>query len=379
MDNLTREDLRKLLEVNDDLSVSIYMPVQRTGDIQQNPIRLKNLVNQAQEKLVAAGARPAIARDLLKPIQNRLEDTLFWQGRRDGLALFISQNSFWSAHLPFPFAELVAVGQRLVIKPLLPVLSGDTYFYVLSLSQNAVKLLRCTELGAEEIDLTGITPLSRADATGVEEYERNSQHSSPGAGQASIRFQKSSPADSSKKEILRFFQEVDHGLQTILKDETNPLVFAGVEYLFPIYLQANTYSNLLPQIISGNSEGLNNDRLREQGWKIVLPFIQKTRDAALAKYNEIAGKGYTSTNISNIVPAAYYGRVDTLFVALGPQIWGRINTDNGSVTLSQQAEPGNLDLLDFAAAYTLARRGSVFTLASDRLFDNSPVAAMLRY
>ena len=61
MDTLTRDELRALMEVRDPLCVSIYMPTHRTGDVQQDPIRLKNLVNQAQEKLVAAGATAEVA------------------------------------------------------------------------------------------------------------------------------------------------------------------------------------------------------------------------------------------------------------------------------------------------------------------------------
>jgi hypothetical protein len=367
------------MEVRDDLCVSIYMPTHRTGEVQQDPIRLKNLVNQAQEKLVAAGARPAAARELLKPIHNYQEDTLFWQNRSEGLAIFVSPDSFRFGHLPYRFDEMVNVGGRFVIKPLLPVLSGNSYFYLLSMSQNAVKLLRSTEYGADEIDITGLTPLSRADATRFEEYERTYQQSVGTVGQGAINFQSLSAADSLKNEILRYFQQVDRGLHDMLKDEKAPLVFAGVDYLFPIYQQANTYQNLLPQSIGGNPQGLNTDRLRELGWKTVQPFFRKTQDAALAKYDEIAGKGYSSSNIADVVPAAYYGRIDTLFVALGPQIWGQFNPDSGGVTIHPNAEPHDLDLLDFAAAYTLSQKGNVFTLPSDRVFDHSPVAAMFRY
>jgi hypothetical protein len=83
------------------------MPTHRTGDVQQDPIRLKNLVNQAQDKLVAAGLRPAAAKELLRPVHNFEEDTLFWQNHSEGLALFISPNTFRFGHLPFRFAELV--------------------------------------------------------------------------------------------------------------------------------------------------------------------------------------------------------------------------------------------------------------------------------
>lgn len=379
MDTLSRDELRTLMEERCDVCVSIYMPTHRTGDVQQDPIRLKNLVNQAQEKLVAAGLRPAMAKALLEPVHNFEEDTLFWQNRSEGLALFISPDTFRFGHLPFRFDELVAVAGRYILKPLLPVLGGDRYFYVLAMSQNAVKLLRCTEYGSDEINLAGVTPLSKADATKFEEYERTYQRSAGTIGQGAIIFQQQSASDSLKNEILRYFQQVDRGLHDILKDEKAPLVFAGVDYLLPIYRQANTYQNLLAQGITGNPQRLNSDRLRELGWKVAQPFFQKAQDTALARYNEIVGKGFTSNNITEIVPAAYYGRVDTLFVAIGPEIWGTFNPDTGAVTVHKNAEPHDQDLLDFAAVYTLSQKGNVFTLPADRVFDHSPAAAMFRY
>ena len=379
MDTLSRDELRILMEERSDICVSIYMPTHRTGDVQQDPIRLKNLVNQAEEKMVAAGLRPAAAKVLLRPVHNFEEDTLFWQNRSEGLALFISPVTFRFGHLPFRFDEMVSVTGRFIIKPLLPVLSGNRYFYLLAISQNAVKLLRCTEYGADEIDISGITPVSRADTVKFEEFERTYQQSVGTVGQGAIMFQSLSAADSLKNEILRFFQQVDRGLRGVLKDEKAPLVFAGVDYLFSIYRQANTYQSLLPEVVAGNPQGLNSDRLRELGWKAVQPFFQKTQEIALAKYSEIAGKGYTSNNIVDIVPAAYYGRVDTLFIALGPEIRGTFNPDTGAVAVHQNAEPHDQDLLDFAAVYTLSQKGSVFTLPPERVFDHSPAAAMFRY
>jgi len=384
MDTLSRDELRTLIEERGDACVSIYMPTHRTGDVQQDPIRLKNLVNQAQEKLVAAGMRPAAARELLRPVHNLEEDTLFWQNHSEGLALFISPSTLRYGHLPFRFNELVAVTDRFVIKPLLPVLIGNSYFYLLAISQNAIKLLRATAYGSDEINLVGVTPQSRADAVKYDEYERLYQASSTtGRGMqgspGSVQFQPQAAIDQVKNEILRYFQQVDRGLRDILRDEKAPLVFAGVEYLLPIYRQANTYQNLLPQAVTGNPQGLNSDKLRELSWKIVLPFFQKTQEAALAKYDTIAGKGYTSNNIMDIVPAAYYGRVDTLFMALGPEIRGTFNPDTGAVKINEKPTPIDQDLLDFAAVYTLSQKGNVFTLPADRVFDHSPVAAMYRY
>ena len=56
MDSLERQDLRELISQAGGPFVSIYQPTHRAGaDIQQDPIRLKNLIREAAEKLKTAG------------------------------------------------------------------------------------------------------------------------------------------------------------------------------------------------------------------------------------------------------------------------------------------------------------------------------------
>jgi len=42
-----------------------------------------------------------------------------------------------------------------------------------------------------------------------------------------------------------------------------PLVLAGVEYLFPIYQEANTYPDLVEEGITGNPENLKPEELHD--------------------------------------------------------------------------------------------------------------------
>jgi len=79
--------------------------------------------------------------------------------------------------------------------------------------------------------------------------------------------------DEAKEDILRYFQHIDRGLHALLKDETAPLMLAGVEYLFPLYQEANTYPHLLEQGITGNPDKLKAETLREKAWDIVEPSV----------------------------------------------------------------------------------------------------------
>lgn len=151
MDIFSRDELRPLIEVHTVgcISVSIYMPTFRAGraDVQQNPVRLKNLLREAQERLEKIGLRRAEAHAYLGPAQSLLDDGTFWLDMSDGLVVFLSKDYFRYYRLPTEFTELVVVANRFHIKPLLPMLATDGRFYVLAISQNTVRLLQCTRWG----------------------------------------------------------------------------------------------------------------------------------------------------------------------------------------------------------------------------------------
>lgn len=112
-----------------------------------------------------------------------------------------------------------------------------------------------------------------------------------------------------------------------------PLVLAGVEYLFPIYKEANTYPNLMDNGVKGNVEVLQPGALQRQAWQIVRPFFQQAQKDAMGRYKELANTERASKDIRQILPAAHYGQVDTLFVAVNQQQWGNFNPNTNTLEL----------------------------------------------
>jgi len=86
-----------------------------------------------------------------------------------------------------------------------------------------------------------------------------------------------------------------------------------------------------------------------------------------------------SSDLDTIVPAAYHARVDVLFVAVGVQRWGRFDPNTGQVHVRETAEPGDEDLLDFAAIHSILNGGTVYAVAPANVPGAAPVAATFRY
>ncbi len=141
MDILRQKDLQQLIETSGEWCISLYMPTHRVGRAQQqDPIRFKNLVAGAQERLLGYGLRRPEVQALMHPAESLLIDGDFWQHQSDGLAVFLSPGYSQIYRLPSSFDELMSIGNNFHIKPLLPLLSQDGQFYILALSMNKIRL-----------------------------------------------------------------------------------------------------------------------------------------------------------------------------------------------------------------------------------------------
>jgi len=376
---LSWKDLEVLAHTSANPAVSIYMPTSRKGNYEQDPIRLSNLLREAEKRLVESGLRTPEAGKLLEPARQMLDDAYFWQHQGDGLAIFSAPQVFEHYRVPYKFDELVIVAGGFHIKPLLPLFTEDEAFYVLAISENHLRLLQCSRYAVRQVTPDEV-PSSLAEALQYDQTEKQLQfHSGEQGGGAAIYHGHGISKDYEKDKYLRYFQKVNKGLQEVLKDERAPLVLAGVDYLHPIYRKANTYRYLMEEGIEGNPDELREEELQQKALVIVQPYLERRKNEALAQYHEAHAKGLATDWLEDIVLGAADGRIATLFVTVGMQIWGRFDIENRKIYLYEQEETGAEDLLDAAAVETLARGGVVYALKREEMPGTQPAAAILRY
>ncbi|MBI3040595.1 MAG: hypothetical protein HYY80_02940 [Chloroflexi bacterium] len=387
MDTLSKDELRTLVEAQTVgcVCISIYMPTYRAGrtEVQQNPVRLKKLLHEAHERLEKIGLKRAEADVYLQSAQRLLDDSFFWVNMSDGLVIFLSKDYFRYYRLPTQLPELVVVANRFHVKPLLPMLAVDGRFFVMAISQKAVRLLQCTRFGFDELDIAGKMPRSMAEALRYDDVDREAQYhvhfgvAGLGGGVVTAH---GAEVEETKENLQRFFFLVDKSLQReFLHNETAPLVIIGVDYLFPIYQKANTYKYLLNKEIKGNPDKMSPIELHQQGVSVVEPYFKKRQEEAMRLYHEFVGLGRTVKNLEKIVSDSYQGRVYILFVDDTLQKWGNYDPSANKVEVHAKEESCDVDLLDFAAAHTLAHRGEVYAVEAGKVPNGGLAAAVLRY
>lgn len=387
MSGLTREDLLTIVNVQTDPCLSIYMCTDRLGSqTRQNPIRLRNLLRQAEERLTATPLRNPDVRNLLQPAEELLSDSQFWRRLGDGLALFSAAQFFRVYHLPFSVDEQIVVDNHFYVKPLLPLLGGDGQFYVLALSQGGVRLYKGTSDGISPMELANVPAnLNESrqldEAGGNQQFQSVAQATGGAGGPRGGVFHGTDAAENNlKREILTYFHEVDRGVRDTIRDEQAPLVLAGVEYLLPLYREVNSYPVVIKGEIPTGVDSSEAQDLHERAWRLVEPIFTSDRHKALDALRKLASEGSpkASTSLREVVPAAFYGRVNTLLLDSSAAEWGNFDVKSGKLTgpaAGREVE----DLVDLAARFTLQHNGTIYTLNRAEMPASASVGALFRY
>jgi hypothetical protein len=387
MDMFKDQDLKQLINMSDKWCVSLYMPAHRVGrEQQQDPIRFKNLIARAEEKLLECRAGRSEVQEMMRPMERLVTDTHFWQHQSDGLAVFLSAGFVKTYRLPSKFDELMVISKKFHIKPLLPLINENGQFYILAVSLNNTRLFLGNRDQVKEVKLPDV-PTNMQEALRLDDPETqlgfHTGTRNPGTqgSQPAIFHGQGNQADNDENDILRYFQLVDAGLQTLLNDASIPMVLVGLDYLLPIYQNANSYAGLIRDGLIGNPDEMSEKELHQRAWQLIEPVIDKERRDAIKQFELLYGRksDRVTDELKTIVKAAKYGQVGTLFVPISIHRWGRFEQKSGKVFLEDNSNIENEDLLNYAAAQTIQNAGQVYALESDDIPGNGDQAAILRY
>src|SRR5512139_2294387 len=106
MDMVCLNDVKILIKKDGGPHVSIFLPTHHRGGVDpQDPIRLRNLLRVAEDKLIVRGIRASEARSILAPAERLLTENLFWRQQSDGLALFLDTANFIYYRVPINLKE----------------------------------------------------------------------------------------------------------------------------------------------------------------------------------------------------------------------------------------------------------------------------------
>lgn len=384
----TSADADALCRTEGEWCVSIYLPVSSGwGDLAQNAIRLKNLVRTADRRLDSMGMGAEDRERLLAPVYGELLSGRALRLPAGGLAVFLMPGDARWFHLPDVGGELLHVGSRFHVRPILDAVAEDRQCLVLTLGLGGVRLLACDTVSMTPLELPDI-PESFKEALKYDVFETHQQFHSgsgtrPGArGAAMVVHGQGAGADRAKikKQILEYFRQVAAGVMNALAGRTEPLVLIGLPHLVGLYREANRYAYLAEEAVLADPEGFAAEALRDRALGVMAPRQREERDQLLDQFGSLGSlhPDRVAHRLEDVLEAAAAGRIDTLVVARGARAWGRYGGADRAIVHSGRRS-GDEDLVDRAVWYTLRQGGTYRPVEPDMVPGGGTAAAMLRY
>jgi len=375
-DGVTRKQAVTLATTVADPAISIYFPTASGGpQVQQGRIRLKNLLNEAENRLVSRGLRTTTALNILASARVLDSDVEFWISRLDGLAIFISPSLYEVHTLPFEVPEFVQVGSHFQVRPLLRMLNKCQAWYVLALEKSNVRLIRCAMRGANGIEVpempTSLEQFLLSDNPELQLQMQAARRPTLGHG----------PSDKSnieRERVRRFCSAITHGLEQHLASSRDPIVLFGTEEMQHAFREVSNLRHLLPNGITRCPKLHDPSDLRAETTPLMREYADRSRGQAIEHYNDMAGTGLTSQQIEEILPAARQGKIDVLFTYRDSRIWG-VPHGAGRPELHSTLQEGDEELINEAAIAVLENSGTVFEVTPHELRLTGPAAAIYRY
>lgn len=343
--------------------------------------RFKGLLQNCHKQLAPMGLKQSEIARVLDPAHELLDTPEFWLHQGQGLAVFAAPDAFEVFRLPDQMIESVTVAEGFHLKPLFPLLYADQGFWVLALSQHAIRLLRGTRFSVNEVELDEV-PHSLTEALRYDDREPQLQNRSSakrGSRIVASFHGHGVGKDDNKSDVSRYFRMVDSGIREIIGSSGEPMVLAGVDYLLPIYRQASDYANVLSDGVEGNPDRLASKELHDRAWRLVQPALTARRLEAADAVSRHLANDAGSNSLVEVVKAAHYGRIDTIFVAIGQKRWGGYDETVGRVEVHDARWPGDEDLLNTATIATWMHGGTVFAVSPGDVPGGGDVAASFRF
>lgn len=367
---LSKEIMAQLKAFTSERCISIYLPTHQSGmevNEGQDAIRFKNALHQVTEQLAAKGHDEGTIKRWLKPAYDLYREDAFWKQQAKGLALFISDGYCRYLRMRIMPPEKIYINKSFLLGPLAGLLVNPEYFYLLVISKRQAKLFRADDYGMTFVPVENLPGNEQTTALLEDPESPTSESSFYGIS-------------GSKTDTALFLKAVNDAIkEAVLKNEHVPLLLAGVESVVSAYRSIADYPHVWEAALTGSHEREDITTLYPQARTLMQPYFEQRLNKALELYGNQSATPLTSTIITDIIPAAHYGRVSHLFVVRNEQIWGTFDEQTSALEVQDESSGDNEDLLDKTVTSTLLTGGEVFFLDKEKIPAYSSMAAVFRY
>ncbi|GIV71214.1 AOC03_06830 family ribosome hibernation factor [Caldilinea sp.] len=361
---MNRQDISLLQQISGYPAVTITMPTHRTSpENKQDPIRLRNLVKQATERLLSEFSRREV-----EPILGRLEhlaSSVDFRHALDGLALFVHRDFARSITLPFTLKERVVIDETFFTRDLVFAMNRTPRYWVLVLSEKPTRLFEATRDDLLEIQGGGFPMV----------------HEGPG-GEAPLPggfgVKRSHIRDEAHRQ---FFRKVDEALKPFMNGDPLPLAVVGVDRYLAFFDEVSSHKDAIIARVQGSHDKTSAHELGKLVWPAVKEALAEERRKVLEELDKAVGEQKYVSTIGEVWRLAQEGRGRLLLVEEDFHYPAVVDESGMILSPAEDPEaPGVIDdAVDEIIETVLAKQGRVVFVENGQLAEHQRIALILRY
>ena len=361
---MNQQDLEELQAIRGYPALSILLPTHRKDpEKRQDPIRVKNLVREATDRLLAEFPRREVSPLLAR--LNYLVAQIDYRYTLDGLALFVNEDHAFKFQLPFRLKERVVVDETFATRDLVFVLNRSQRYWVLVLSEQPTRLYEGCRETLVEMTNDGF-PMTY-NGPGVD-------LSMPGGHGVN----KSAYRDDRHR---LFFRRVDAAFGRIATVNPLPLALVGTDRDLAFFDEVSANRNLLFTRLTGSHDKTPTRQLAKLVWPLVRAGLAKQRQEVLKELEVALGAQRAASGIGEAWPMAKEGRGATLLVEEDFYYPARLDASGlRLVPADDPSAPGVIDdAVDELIEMVMSKGGQAVFVDKGTLEVHQHVAMILRY
>ncbi len=342
-------DLKDLASVSADPCISILMRTHRSGrETQQGPIRLKNLLKEASEKLISAGQDDSV----LDSLASKTNASDFWQHQGEGLAIYLTTSDCRMFRLNRRVDEKVFVGKSFFVQPLIRESNSGGEYFVLSLSWDEASLFRATDDSLNPVETSALPAkfdelvLPRDPEESLQNTSHRSVGNTPGTSKGMFHGQ-GEGEDKIKADRNQYLSIVGDEVAAAVYNTGLPLIVVATSEVAGHFEAASKIH--IDAKVEGSPTELSDDELREQAQQAIAPQLKADHSEFGERFGTAMANSQGSDNLEDVLQAAKNGRIDSLMVCSRGEYCEQTNQAvvdtlrNGGDVLqcSQESMPGD--------------------------------------
>jgi hypothetical protein len=353
--------LKLVKDVISDTCITIILNTHRTKPEKlQDPIALKNLIQQAKSRLMKNEDEEK-SNTLFEKLE-KLSESIDHTYNQESLLLFVNESICTYTRLPISVGNRVVIDKTFATRDLIRAMHQETNYFILVLSEQQVRLIEAMNDKVVQ-EIGNPFPIINTHLFPTTKAEKKNGH---------IQTQL----------ISEFFNQVDKAYNAIHYIHPLPLLICSEASNYHEFKKIADHQHpIFPVFMKGNHLIEKGNSITKEAWKVVKKYTIERENQRLDELEEAVSNGNYISDLNEIWAAIPTGQIQTLFLEESLFQSAQIKENSLSLVGDEIRENRDVvdDIYDEIIEANMNHGGEIVFVPDGSLKNHNGFAAITRY